>query len=108
MNPEEQRAMWCATGGLSGREPWRLLSGVCSRVLHFCRESPLLCGVLWSMCRTPGTSQSFQEHSGVRAAFHRELSGPRFIGRAVGKTLRHLFEDRQEGDYIALIAFDPE
>jgi hypothetical protein len=25
-----------------------------------------------------------------------------------GKLYDHLFEDRQEGDYIALIAFDPE
>ena len=50
----------------------------------------------------------FRKHSGVRAAFHREFIRARLLDVKWGKLYDHLFEDRQEGDYIALIAFDPE
>ena len=51
---------------------------------------------------------SFKKHSGVRAAFHRQFikTGPLDI--EWGKLYDQLFEDRQEGDYIALISFDRE
>jgi uncharacterized protein len=52
--------------------------------------------------------QSFRKHSGVRAAFHREFIRTRLLDVKWGKLYDHLFEDRQEGDYIALIAFEPE
>ena len=51
---------------------------------------------------------SFKKHSGVRATFHRQFikTGPLDI--EWGKLYDQLFEDRQEGDYIALISFDRE
>jgi uncharacterized protein (UPF0332 family) len=48
----------------------------------------------------------FKKHSGVRAAFHRELVKPGLVDIKWGKFYDQLFEDRQEGDYIALIDFD--
>lgn len=52
--------------------------------------------------------QSFRKHSGVRAAFHREFVRTRLLDVKWGKLYDRFFEDRQEGDYIALIAFEPE
>jgi uncharacterized protein (UPF0332 family) len=51
---------------------------------------------------------SFRKHSGVRAAFHREFIKPGLLDVKWGKLYDQLFEDRQEGDYIALISFDRE
>jgi uncharacterized protein (UPF0332 family) len=50
----------------------------------------------------------FKKHSGVRAAFHREFikTGP--LDVKWGKLYDQLFEDRQEGDYVALTSFDRE
>jgi len=52
--------------------------------------------------------QSFRKHTGVRAAFHRVFikNGPLDVRR--GKLYDQLFEDRQEGDYVAFISFDRE
>lgn len=52
--------------------------------------------------------KSFRKHSGVRAAFHREFIRAGLLDVKWGKLYDHFFEDRQEGDYIALITFDPE
>lgn len=49
---------------------------------------------------------SFKKHSGVRIAFHQNFIKPGVIDRKWGKLYDQLFEDRQEGDYIAFIAFD--
>ncbi len=49
---------------------------------------------------------SFKKHSGVRAAFHREFIKPELLSVEWGKFYDQLFEDRQEGDYIALTSFD--
>lgn len=51
---------------------------------------------------------SFKKHSGVRATFHRELIKTGLLDVAWGKFYDRLFEDRQEGDYLALIDFDRE
>ena len=51
---------------------------------------------------------SFTKHSGVRAAFHKELIKTGVLDVEWGKLYDQLFEDRQEGDYIALISFDRE
>ena len=82
--------MRCATGGLKRKRAWRLLSGSLRRVLHFCRESPLLCGVLWSMCRTPRTPTILQEAFGSTCCFSPRVYQDWVIGREVGKTLRPL------------------
>ena len=50
--------------------------------------------------------QSFTKHTGVRAAFHGQMVKPRLVDAKWGKLYDHLFEDRQEGDYIALVSFD--
>ena len=52
--------------------------------------------------------QSFTKHTGVRAAFHGQLVKPGLVGVRWGKLYDRLFEDRQEGDYIALVSFDRE
>ena len=51
---------------------------------------------------------SFRKHSGVRAAFHREFIKTGLIDVNWGKLYDQLFEDRQEGDYIALSSFENE
>jgi uncharacterized protein (UPF0332 family) len=52
--------------------------------------------------------QSFKKHSGVRAAFHREFIKTGVLEVEWGKLYDQLFEDRQEGDYVALILFNRE
>lgn len=49
---------------------------------------------------------SFKKHSGVRAAFHQKLIKTGILDIKWGKFYDRLFEDRQEGDYIALVEFD--
>jgi len=51
---------------------------------------------------------SFKKHSGVRAAFHREFVRSGLLDVKWSKFYDQLFEDRQEGDYIALIDFERE
>ena len=51
---------------------------------------------------------SFKKHSGVRATFHREFIRTGILDVTWGKFYDQLFEDRQEGDYVALISFDRE
>jgi uncharacterized protein (UPF0332 family) len=51
---------------------------------------------------------SFKKHTGVRATFHREFIKTGLLDVRWGKLYDQLFEDRQEGDYVALIAFDRE
>jgi uncharacterized protein (UPF0332 family) len=49
---------------------------------------------------------SFRKHSGVRAAFHRDFIKTGLLDVEWGKLYDQLFEDRQEGDYVAMISFD--
>jgi hypothetical protein len=51
---------------------------------------------------------SFRKHAGVRAAFHREFVKPGLLEVKWGEFYDQLFEDRQEGDYVALVSFDPD
>jgi len=51
---------------------------------------------------------SFKKHSGVRAAFHREIVKTGLIATKWGKLYDRLFEDRQEGDYVAMVEFERE
>lgn len=51
---------------------------------------------------------SFKKHSGVRAAFHREFVKTGLLDIQWSKFYDQLFEDRQEGDYIALVDFERE
>jgi len=49
---------------------------------------------------------SFKKHSGVRSAFHREFIKSELLEFDWSKFYDRLFEDRQEGDYIALTTFE--
>jgi len=51
---------------------------------------------------------SFRKHSGVRAAFPRQFIKTGLLDMKWGRLYDQLFEDRQEGDYVAFIAFEPE
>jgi uncharacterized protein len=51
---------------------------------------------------------SFKKHSAVRSNFHREFIKSHLLDIGWGKFYDRLFEDRQEGDNIALIEFDVE
>ena len=51
---------------------------------------------------------SFKKHSGVRAAFHREFIKTGWLDAEWGKFYDRLYEDRQEGEYVALVSFDRE
>ena len=44
--------------------------------------------------------RQFSKHSGVRAAFNRDLVKPGHVGREYGDLYNQLFRDRQEGDYV--------
>ena len=49
---------------------------------------------------------SFTKHSGVRAVFHREFIKTGQLDVGWGRFYDQVYEDRQEGDYVALSAFD--
>ena len=51
---------------------------------------------------------AFKKHSGVRAAFHREFIKSDLLDAQWGKFYNQLYEDRQEGDYVALSNFEHE
>jgi uncharacterized protein (UPF0332 family) len=55
-----------------------------------------------------GRHQSFGKHSGVRAAFHRQFIKTGVLDTQWGRLYDQLFEDRQEGDYIVFVSFEPE
>jgi uncharacterized protein (UPF0332 family) len=48
----------------------------------------------------------FSKHSGVRAAFNRDIIRPGRLSREHGELYNQLFRDRQEGDYVEFTAFD--
>ncbi len=50
--------------------------------------------------------QTFRKHSGVRAAFHQTFVKPGLVAIEWGRFYDHLFEDRQEADYLALASFE--
>jgi uncharacterized protein len=50
----------------------------------------------------------FKKHSGIRSAFHREFVKTGLLDIQWAKFYDQLFEDRQEGDYVASIAFERE
>lgn len=51
---------------------------------------------------------SFKKHSGVRAAFHRQFIKSGLLDVQWGRFYDQLFEDRQEGDYLALVELESE
>ncbi|MBI1937898.1 MAG: HEPN domain-containing protein [Ignavibacteriales bacterium] len=51
---------------------------------------------------------TFKKHSGVRNAFHQKFIKHGLIDKEWGKFYDRLFEDRQEGDYLALTEFERE
>jgi uncharacterized protein (UPF0332 family) len=53
-------------------------------------------------------NQSFRKHSGVRAAFHRQFIKTGLLDTQWGRLYDQLFEDRQEGDYVVFVSFEPE
>ena len=50
---------------------------------------------------------SFKKHSGVRAAFHKQFIKTGLLDQKWGRLYDQLFEDRQEGDYMVFISFEP-
>jgi uncharacterized protein (UPF0332 family) len=48
----------------------------------------------------------FKRHTGVRAAFHQEFIKTGLLYFKWGEYYDQLFEDRQEGDYIAFFSFE--
>lgn len=51
---------------------------------------------------------SYKKHTGVRAAFHKNFIRTGKMDKKMGKLYDQLFEDRQDGDYIAFIDFEKE
>ena len=49
---------------------------------------------------------SFEKHTAVRAALHRDLIKPGVIDKRWGRLYDRLFEDRQQGDYLPFTTFD--
>jgi len=65
--------------------------------------------VFYAVCAALFESgQSFRKHSGVRAAFHQKFIRSGLLEVKYGKLYDQLFEDRQEGDYIAFVSFEPD
>jgi uncharacterized protein (UPF0332 family) len=50
--------------------------------------------------------RQFSKHSGVRAAFNRDIIRPGRLSREHGDLYNQLFRDRQEGDYVEFTEFD--
>ncbi len=50
----------------------------------------------------------FVKHSGVRASFHKDYIKTGQVKRKWGEFYDRMFEDRQEGDYLELLAFEVE
>lgn len=50
--------------------------------------------------------RQFSKHSGVRAAFNRDIVKPGRLRREHGDLYNQLFRDRQEGDYVEFTQFD--
>ena len=50
--------------------------------------------------------RQFSKHSGVRAAFNRDIVRPGLLSREHGDLYNQLFRDRQEGDYVEFTEFD--
>jgi len=50
----------------------------------------------------------FVKHSGVKAAFHKELIKTGLLERKWSIVYDRLFEDRQQSDYVALVSFEPD
>ncbi|MGE0825997.1 MAG: HEPN domain-containing protein [Candidatus Binatia bacterium] len=50
--------------------------------------------------------RKFTKHSGVRAAFNREIVKPGRLPKHHGELYNRLFRDRQKGDYVAFAEFD--
>ena len=53
-------------------------------------------------------NKSFKKHSGVRSGFHNEYIKTGILEVRWGKFYDHLFEDRQEADYISFTSFDKD
>lgn len=51
---------------------------------------------------------SFKKHSGVRTAFHQRFIKEGVLDHKWGRLYDQLFEDRQEGDYVVFISFEPD
>ena len=51
---------------------------------------------------------AFKKHSGIRAAFHQHFIKKGVLDHKWGRLYDQLFEDRQEGDYVVFISFEPE
>lgn len=54
------------------------------------------------------SDMSLRKHSGVRAAFHQHFVKTGVLDRKWGKLYDQLFEDRQEGDYVVFVTFEPD
>jgi uncharacterized protein len=50
--------------------------------------------------------QKFKKHSGVRAAFNREIIKTGRMEKRYGDLYNEIFDDRQVGDYVAFTKFD--
>lgn len=50
---------------------------------------------------------SYKKHSGVRTALHRQFIKTGVLDHEWGRLYDMLFEDRQEGDYVVFITFEP-
>jgi len=109
MNPEEQRAnvtryWWSKAEESLASAQREFVAGA-----HTFAVNRLYYAAFYGVCAALLERwQSFRKHSGVRAAFHREFIRTGLLDVQWGKLYDRLFEDRQEGDYIALIAFEPE
>ena len=51
---------------------------------------------------------TFRKHSGVRAAFNREIVKGGRVSRKNGELYNRLFRDRQKGDCVSFAEFNPE
>ncbi len=52
--------------------------------------------------------RQFSKHSGLRAAFNRDVIKTGRLNQEHGELYNQLFRDRQEGDYVAFTKFDAQ
>ena len=80
----------------------------CNAGSYSCTMNRLYYAVFYGVCAVLfERQQSFRKHSGVRAAFHRQFIKTGLLDTKWGQLYDQLFEDRQEGDYVVFVSFEP-
>ncbi len=99
----------CIIGGIWLRKACKLPGGESEAEAYSFAVNRIYYAVFYAVSAALLDRQlSFAKHSGVRAAFHQHFVKQELLDIEWGKFYDRLFEDRQEGDYLAFILFEKD